>query len=163
MPEGIWGDQSPRVSPDGKYVAFIRGQPVEGDIFVKNLEDDEVQRLTHLNTLIDGFSWGEDSHSILFANNLDGTSALWKAEFADDELKKVISGIDVNNPYLSIQGHRLVYTESVGASNIWKIDLRNSDSETLLISSSNSNSAPDISPDGKKILFTSDRTGTYNI
>ena len=58
MPEGIWGDQSPRVSPDGKYVAFIRGQPAEGDIFVKNLEDDEVQRITRLNTFIDGFSWG---------------------------------------------------------------------------------------------------------
>jgi len=163
LAEGVWGDQSPEVSPDGKYVAFVRGQPDKHDIFVKNFDDNKIQRITHINTLIDGFSWGEDSHSILFASNLDGTSALWKAGFSGDELKKVASGININNPNLSVQSNRLVYAETTESSNIWKIDLRNPDRETLLIGSSNFNSHPDISPDGKKILFSSDRTGTYNI
>ena len=163
LPEDVWGDQSPGVSPDGKYMAFVRGQPDKHDIFVKNFDDNKIQRITHINTLIDGFSWGEDSHSILFASNLDGTSALWKAGLSDDQLKKEISGMNINNPNLSVQSNRLVYTETIENGNIWKIDLRNPDRETLLINSSNSNSHPDISPDGKKNLFTSDRTGTYNI
>jgi eukaryotic-like serine/threonine-protein kinase len=164
LPKGEFGDQSPRVSPNGKYVAFLRGQqPGKFDIFVQNSENNKVQRMTQIDKWIDGFSWGNDSRSILFASNLDGTSALWKAGFSNEKLKKVTSGIDINNPYLSVQGNRLVYAETIVNTNIWKIDLRNPDRETLLIGSSNLNFNPDISPDGTKILFTSNRTGTYNI
>ncbi len=165
LPAGVWGDQSPRVSPDGKYVAFIRRkQPVEGDIWVKSLKDDGVKRITNLATWIDGFSWGNDSRSILFSCNIDGSSALWKTDFFGKKPEKVTSGININNPCLSATGNRLVYAETIENSNIWKIDLRNPEKETLLISSSTfDNMNPDISPDGKKITFSSNRTGTYNI
>ncbi len=165
LPRGNWGDQSPSVSPDGKYIAFIRRDiPLRGDMFVKNLVDNNVQQVTNVETWIDGFTWGNDSRSILFSCNIDGSSALWKADLSGSKPEKIMSGIDINNPSASVTGNRLVYAETIGNTNIWKIDLQNPKKETMLISSSTfENVEPDISPDGKKIIFTSNRTGNYNI
>jgi Tol biopolymer transport system component/predicted Ser/Thr protein kinase len=162
---GVWGDQSPSVSPDGKYVAFIRYPvPDRGDITVKNLMDNSVHPITNLQTWIDGFSWTGNSHSIIFAGNIDGSSALWKVDLSGGSAEKLFGGIDINNPSISEEGNRLVYAETIRNANIWKIDLRNPQKETEVISSSTfDNVMPDISPDGKKIIFSSDRTGTGNI
>jgi Tol biopolymer transport system component len=51
LPHGVWGDQSPSVSPDGKYAAFVRRkEPSMGDIYVKNLADNTIQPITNLQT-----------------------------------------------------------------------------------------------------------------
>jgi Tol biopolymer transport system component len=165
LPHGTWGDQSPSVSPDGKYVAFIRRKsPLKGDIYVKNLLDSNVQPITNVEAWIDGFSWNNDSRSIIFSGNIDGSSALWKSDLSGSKMEKIVSGINVNNPSTSVTGNRLAYAETIENTNIWKIDLQNPGKETLLISSSTfANSNPDISPDGKKIIFSSNRTGNLNI
>ncbi len=165
LPKDTWGDQSPSVSPDGNYVSFVRfPTPGKGDIIVKNLLDNSIQSVTNLNTGFDGFSWSSDSRSILFAGNIDGSSALWKADLSGSAPKKMISGININNPGTSVTGNRLVYAETIENTNIWKIDLRNPQKETELIGSSTFyNLEPDISPDGKNIIFVSNRTGNSNI
>jgi eukaryotic-like serine/threonine-protein kinase len=165
LPRGTWGDQNSGISPDGKYLAFVRRRdPLFGDLYVKNLIDNTVQRITNLETWFDGFSWGTDSHSILFSSNFDGSSSLWKASLSGSKPEKIISGININNPSISVYGNRLVYAETIENANIWKIDLQNKGKETPLISSSTfCNINPNISPDGKKIIFSSDRTGSHNI
>src|SRR2546422_3186296 len=60
-------------------------------------------------------------------------------------------------PSVSRQGNRLVYSELIGDTDIWRIDLANSKgkapSVTRLIGSSQNEVTPDFSPDGKKIAF----------
>lgn len=166
FPKGFQGVHSPRISPDGNYVGYIRRAlpSFSDDIFVKNLNNNKVRRITNVANRIDGFSWGRDSRSIFFSCNIDGTSGLWKQDLNENKLEKVMSGININNPYVSVSGNRLVYAETIGNSNIWKIDLHKPQKETMLINSSAfENGNPDISPDGKKIIFSSNRTGAYNI
>ncbi len=165
LPNGTWGDQSPGVSPDGKYVAFIRRRgPNRGDVYVKDLTDNTVRQLTTLQTWIDGFAWASDSRSVLYSCNIDGSSALWRTDVSGSRPVKVLSGININNPSVSVSGNRLVYAETIENVNIWKIDLQQNAQETELISSSTfANVGPDISPDGRKIVFASDRTGSDNI
>jgi len=165
LPKGTWGDQSPSVSPDGNYVSFVRfPTPAKGDIIAKSLFDNSLQSVTNLQTYIDGFTWSSDSRSIIFAGNIDGSSALWKADLSGGRPEKILSGININNPGTSVTGNRLVYAETIENTNIWKIDLQNPQKESELISSSTFyNNEPDISPDGKKIIFVSNRTGNFNI
>jgi eukaryotic-like serine/threonine-protein kinase len=165
LPNGTWGDQSPGVSPDGKYVAFIRRDgPLRGDVYVKDLTDNTVRQLTTLQTWIDGFAWGSDSRSVLYSCNIDGSSALWRSDVSGGTPEKILSGININNPSVSVSGNRLVYAETIENVNIWKIDLQQNGTEAELISSSTfANVNPDISPDGRKIVFASNRTGSENI
>ena len=157
-------NQSPRISPNGKYLAFFRGGNLTRNLCVKNLDKGDVRIITRVDTWIDGFTWGRDNHSIFFSCNIHGAYALWKADLSGSNPIKVFNGIDINSPDLSATGNSLVYAETIKKSNIWKIDLRNPKKEIMLISSSEfDNMNPDISPDGKRIVFSSNRTGSYNI
>jgi Tol biopolymer transport system component len=72
------------------------------------------------------------------------------------------------DPAISRQGNRLVYTQSMVDTNIWRFDLSGSstepgDSPTLFISSTRLEVEARYSPDGGKIAFTSSRSGTLQI
>ena len=164
-PAEVLGDLSPRVSPDGKYIGFIRKKMSDSvDIYIQKFDNGEIQRVVSENAEIKSFSWGKNSRSIIYTANLDGTSALWKTDISGKRKEKILSGISVNNPDYSPSGNSIVYNEYAANSNIWKMDLQNPDKEVLLISSSTmENLNPDISPDGARIVFSSDRTGTHNI
>jgi len=152
-------EYSPRVSPDGKYFLFYHNE-----IGIKDMDAKVSRFITDLNIPFRGYAWLNDSRSIIFAANLDGTSALWKTDISGKKPTKVLSGININNPSISGDGKRLAYAETIQSSSIWKIDLKEPQNETLLIRSSElKNGDPDISPDGRKILFYSNRTGTGNI
>jgi len=152
-------EYSPRVSPDGKYFLFYHNE-----IGIKDMDAKGSRFITDLNIPFRGYAWLNDSRSIIFAANLDGTSALWKTDISGKKPTKVLSGININNPSISGDGKRLAYAETIQSSSIWKIDLKEPQNETLLIRSSElKNGDPDISPDGRKILFYSNRTGTGNI
>ena len=163
LPKEIWGDVSPRVSHDGNYVAFVRGLPDIADVYIKDLSTNKVRQVTNIKNSIDGFTWSNNDKSILLSANLDGSSSLWKIGLSGGSQQKVLSGINMNDPFVSSAGNRLVYAETIVNSNIWKIDLKNPKKETMLISSSFNNFNPDISPDGEKIIFLSDRTGNQNL
>ena len=58
----FWGDIYPKISHDGKYIAFVRCQfPGQGKICIKNFNDDKIKYLTNENTIINGFAWGPDN------------------------------------------------------------------------------------------------------
>jgi len=164
-PVEIVGDFSPRVSPDGKYIGYIRKNLNDSfDIYIQNFDTEEKQRVITVNAEIKDFAWGDNSSSIIFPANLDGTAALWKTDISGKMREKIASGISINNPDYSSTGHSIVYNETTTKSSIWKMDLQQPENEVLLVSSSTmDNNITDISPDGKRILFSSNRTGTHNI
>ena len=72
------------------------------------------------------------------------------------------------DPSISRQGHRLVYSEQTYDTDIWRLDLSPAlngkpPSLTRLISSSRRECTPNFSPDGKRIVFSSNRSGHWEI
>jgi YD repeat-containing protein len=72
----------------------------------------------------------------------------------------------VVSPAISRQGGRLVYTESLDDQNIWSLEwdaAGRAGAATSLISSTQGDNGPDYSPDGRKIVFASNRSGGFGI
>jgi WD40-like Beta Propeller Repeat len=66
----------------------------------------------------------------------------------------------------SIRGNRLTYVRQTGILGIWKRELHSQVSAgppTKFISSSRMDSGPQFSPDGRRIVFESTRSGPYEI
>ncbi|NUO83500.1 protein kinase [candidate division KSB1 bacterium] len=157
-----WGDNTPRISPDGKSLAFIR-RTESDDLYILSLKTKETVRLTFDQVRIKGLTWTQDSRAIIFSANRDGAPALWKILASGGGIEK-IGGVNTSDPAISIVGNRLAYSETITNSSIWRVDLRDTKKQTLLVSTSLlANSWPDISADGKQIVFTSNRTGDYEI
>jgi Tol biopolymer transport system component len=67
---------------------------------------------------------------------------------------------------ISPSGHRLAYSQEFRDTNIWRFDLQGTSvksAPTRLVSSTRQDFSPQYSPDNKKIVFTSGRTGNNEI
>jgi len=72
----------------------------------------------------------------------------------------------ISSPAISRKGDRLVYRRSISNVNIWRAPLTGPHFERIpqkLIASTRSEGAPQYSPDGSRIAFSSNRTGRQGI
>lgn len=67
-------ETSPRVSPDGRWLAFTGRQFGNADVFVMPLNGGEIKQLTYNSANDEVCSWGWDSKTIYFQSNRLGRS-----------------------------------------------------------------------------------------
>jgi Tol biopolymer transport system component len=77
-------------------------------------------------------------------------------------------GVVGTQPSISLRGHRLAYCGGIGADdwNIWRVQATatgRTAEPAMFISSSLPDAAAEYSPDGKRIAFASDRSGTGEV
>jgi eukaryotic-like serine/threonine-protein kinase len=63
----------PRWSPDGRWIAFERGDGVRYDLFVVSSAGGKPRQLTHDRSMMSGLSWLPDSRGIVFASSRGST------------------------------------------------------------------------------------------
>jgi Tol biopolymer transport system component/predicted Ser/Thr protein kinase len=162
-------DDAPRFSPDGRSVAFIRnlGRGWVEDVHVVRVAGGEPQRLTFDKTLVNGLDWTPNGAYIVFSSQRLGEPGLWKVPVAGGEPEPLSVGQEGFKPSLSRDGHRLAYTLASDNANIWRYEIhpgsRRNTSPTKLIASTRANLGQQFSPDGKRIAFFSDRSGSNEI
>jgi Tol biopolymer transport system component len=180
-PSKFDADAEPSFSSDGRYLAFTRYiSPAVADIFVLELPNEEGERvearqLTHWNRWSGNPVWSADGQEILFIRKEAGTgSRIWRvAAFHNTDARLVESvGEGSRSIAFSATSSRLVYSNGASDLNIWRISLDSTSSAptpnhsaapTRLIASTRADGQPQLSPDGRLIAFTSDRSGDPEI
>jgi Tol biopolymer transport system component/predicted Ser/Thr protein kinase len=170
-PESLLGDRSPRFSPDGRILAFVRATDIpQSDIYLVPIEGGEPQRLTSGNRHTAGLDWTPDARGIVFSSSRSpraGFLALWRVSASGGEPKPLEFGEEGKSPTLSRQGHHLAYVKRQWDSDIWRVGgptARGGDGAAMrFISSSWFDFDPVYSPDGSRVLITSSRSGHSEI
>jgi len=165
------GDSSPVFSPDGKRLAFVRTASLSvQDIYVMPLDGGgEVQRLTFDNRRLFGLVWDPADGKLIFSSSREGGSRLWRISPKGGQPERVSGGIGENASFLAIsrQGNRLAYTRSMIDTNIWRYPMPGKpapgNTPVRLISSTRHEQGPKYSPDGQRIVFSSNRSGSQEI
>ena len=163
-------DAQPAFSPDGLRIVFARGS-VGGlgrDLFVLPITGGEPKRLTFDNFSVDPV-WTQDGSDIVFSSQRGGPKTLWRIS-ASGGTPSPIAGVGAPAFSPSIPrrgGNQLVYQHAGFSDNIWRIELKDEKHSVRhpvpVISARGINGRPDFSPDGKKIVFESDRMGYSDI
>ena len=162
------GDRDPAVSPDGRSLLFTRwtGFAVT-EINRLSLSADlkpagEPVRFPIEDLFIRAPVWTADGKDFLFV----GTVGTWRMSASGQEppVRVEALGRDDITPALSARGDRLAVAHAIADTNIWRLDLQQQDAKPQrLIDSTAREAFPQYSPDGKRIVFYSDRTGTLQI
>jgi Tol biopolymer transport system component len=163
--ENIIGDMAPCFSPDGKWLAFLRAVSSGiGDVWIAPVAGGEPRRVTTDNRSILAMTWGPDGHSIVFSSNRMRNHALWRIPVSGGTPSRVpMVSENASDPAFSRDGRRMVYAQLFEDTNIWRFDLEKRDAPRKVISSTQYDSSPTISPDGTRVAFRSNRSGSNEI
>ena len=165
-------DRAPTFSPDGNQLAFIRSSVagVSNDVYVMSSRGGHPKRLTFDNRPIMGPpTWTADSRELIFSSNRGAATGLWRV-LATGCLPEPVAGTVGEATWPSIPSNgknMLVYEQGLSKTNIWRLKLKDEihlDSQASpLVSEKGNKMRPQLSPDGKKIAFESDRLGFWDI
>jgi len=165
-----FGDLHVAFSPDARTLAFLRDTRDGMDVYVIPAAGGLARPLTFDNRdlagqhsiWLVGLTYTSDGHDIILGGN-----GLWRIH-ANDKAKRAepIRGLGFTafNPY--IRGNRLVYGAPTRDANVYVLPLRSeldADEPTKLIASTFLDADAQLSPDGRHVVFSSDRTGAAEI
>ena len=164
----VWGAY-PAFSPDGRALAFsLWVEWNNSDLYLLDLSRDlkpvgEPRRRTFQNLSTSGAAWVSDGSALVYSAG----GNLWRVAASGSSQPQTLAslGRDAYFPGISDRASRLAYTHSTSDWNIWRMEISPSKGKvnppTRFISSTRNEWNPQYSPDGKKIAFTSDRSGSW--
>ena len=110
-------ETSPRVSPDGKWIAFTGRQFGNGDIFIIPSQGGEVRQISFHSGNDEVTSWSWDSRYIYFNSSREGQVSGYKVSIQGETAKRVFGD------YFFQYDHNLVEHPSTGEiffNNTWE-------------------------------------------
>lgn len=167
-------------SPDGKWIAYVNGNGrwlysanVAGSsIWIVDTDGGEPpQRVTTVDHLNVSPTWLDARH-LLFVSNRDGPRGVYVVEVGPNGRRgepRAVPGVaDPHSISYSIGARRLAYAKLTVRQNIWSYPLGRSAPVSIrdgapLTSGSQVIEAHDVSPDGRWLVFDSNRRGNMDL
>lgn len=166
------GDVSPTLSPDGRTLAFSRSLSLlNSEIYLLPLGRDlapegEPRRLTHERATASEPAFASDGESVVFSVGGGGFLVPSLRRIAvsarGERASQVLPGEGAESPTISPRG-RLVYVRTVRDENVWRLPLAGGGVPGKLIFSTRRDNNPLFSPDGRRVTFSSDRSGSHQV
>jgi Tol biopolymer transport system component/DNA-binding winged helix-turn-helix (wHTH) protein len=93
-PEGAYGDVYPKVSPDGRSIAFSRSLGLGlGDLYVLDLKSGRTRRLTREGVAILGIAWADDGRKLYFTSLRGQWGGIWSIGVSGGRPREVAPGL----------------------------------------------------------------------
>ncbi len=152
------GDQSdtvPRWSPDGKNIAFLsnRDDEKQPQIYVIPLYGGEARKLTNLKGTFENYAWSPDGKKLVCTFRKKDKEEIEREE--DEEKKKLgVVSRHITRVFYKEDGKGFLPKERY---HLWVIDANCGEAVQLTDSEIYDEREPSWSPDGKEIVFCSNR------
>jgi Tol biopolymer transport system component len=173
-PPEVGGDTAPAFSPQGRALAFVRllGYPAS-EAYLLTLSSDlspqgEAKKLASGMGRITSPVWIEDGQAVLFSDGELGRRgrSLWKKPVPGPGKPQPLPfSLEESTSFtVSGDGQRLAAARELRDPNIWRLDTSTGRCWQLpFISSTRLEQGPQFSPDGERITFESERSGSREI
>jgi Tol biopolymer transport system component/DNA-binding winged helix-turn-helix (wHTH) protein len=172
-PRGSDVDVNPAVSPDGRVLAFVRASSFAmADIYTISLSEGgpiraQSKRLTNDGVNAGGPAWTPDGRELIFSSDRGGRPELWRvpASGHGNPVRLAFASEDAYGVAVSPLAHRLAYGRETYSASLWKVPIVSDAGEkpVRVTTTTRWDLFPSYSPDGKRIVFQSNRSGVHEI
>ncbi len=152
-------------SPDGRWLVFMEFLNGSNEILVQRMSptfqpEGAPRQLTNLHMYQQNATWMPDGQSIIFSTNPN--DHLWMVPISGGPPRRLDSlGDHVDLPTTSRSG-MLAYRRGRRVGSIWSADIGDGTLQPIITSTSQ-NLNPRYSPDGRRIVFISARSGSTEV
>jgi Tol biopolymer transport system component len=154
---GPCGSYNPAFSPDGKWIAFTCEEEGGYNLDLLSLNSGAVKHL--LKGWGGQIAWTNDSQRIV----ISGSEGLWEININGGEPRRLISAESADQPAIAPRSDRLAYVVGQRTASIWRAGTRTGLDHSVFAPSVMEQRDPNISPDGKRIAFESERSGFHEV
>ena len=157
------------ISPDGRYIALKARTDLGNDIWIKELPDGPVTRMTYHEAADRRPSWHPDGERVTFVSFRDGGMGVWiRRADAVDEPRAIPGTEGVADAVWTPDGTTLIIrstgpTGVAGRRDISMLRVGEDTVPTPLLAEEHDEFGPAISPDGRWLAYTSDETGQFEV
>jgi Tol biopolymer transport system component len=162
-------------SRDGRHLAYVdAGSESEtGQLRLLRLADGGTAALTDTRANVRGPTFSADGRHVFYGANLVGAADVWRQRISDrgepiGDPQRVTTAVEVRHAAFSPDGRRLAISKGRWVANIWAVPLLAqrtatwTDAEQITFEHAFIEFL-DVSRDGRRFLFSSDRAGNQDI
>jgi TolB protein len=150
-------------SPDGSKLLVTREEGGNSDIYMLDRNGQVLKRLTDHWAIDVSPAWAPDGRRFAFCSGRGGSPQIYVMDIDGDNPHRVsLSGNYNTSPAWSPKGDHLAWATRAGSG--FQIVVAGADgSGAHLITSSGNNENPSWAPDGRYLVFSSDRAGRHHL
>ena len=151
-------DYAPRYSPDGRWLVFVRN-PQLGDLWRMPANGGTPEQLTNEAAELRGWAWLGDGRHIVFGRRVDSEARLYYLDVERRTLRD--AGLDdAQWPAVSRRGDMLAFVHRRAQFGMFRMPVQGGNAQRLFASSGR-DGQPMVAPDGRQLVFSSDRSGSF--
>ncbi|MGE0641027.1 MAG: protein kinase [Thermoanaerobaculia bacterium] len=146
--EGPFVDRQPVYSPDGRWLVFTSSRSGNLDVWRRDRQSGELQRLTDDKADDWDPALSPDGKRLLFSSNRSGRFQIWIADADGSSARQVTDFENAQNPTMTPDGEWIFFVRqgSVGENGVWKVRVDGSDASPIV---KGNLLVPETSPDGR--------------